>query len=294
MNTPITIDEAWEKLSNQLNHAELFFGHGAVDADSEALWILAHCLDVSPSSLLTKLEQSLPLTVLEKASQLVTTRIYTRKPLAYLLGEAWLMGEVFDCDERSIVPRSFIAELISNQILDPWLPAAGRALDLCTGNASLAILLAKYCPDLEITATDIDPKALELARQNIAKFELTDAIELYCGDVWNALDDPNDSNRFDLILCNPPYVNSATMSTLPPEYLAEPRHALAGGLDGMDFIGQVLARAKEYLTDRGVLVLEIGNEYAHFQRAFPDLVVLWLEVAAGNTQVGLMNYADLP
>jgi ribosomal protein L3 glutamine methyltransferase len=204
------------------------------------------------------------------------------------------MGYDFICDERSIVPRSFIAELISDVILEPWLPPGGRALDLCTGNGSLAILLSIACPDMLISATDISPEALELASLNIEKYQLEESIELFCGDLFDGLPFLSENDRFDIILCNPPYVNSSTMAQLPKEYLQEPAIALAGGSDGMVIIRKIIEQAKDYLKDTGALVLEIGNEYDHFKKAFPELSVTWLSVSSGTQQVLLITYKDLP
>jgi ribosomal protein L3 glutamine methyltransferase len=228
-----------------------------------------------------------------KAFELTETRIATRKPLAYILGEAWLMGVPFFSSEQSIVPRSWIAELIVDGSLESWLPADGKALDLCTGNGSLAILLAMACPDIHVSACDISLPALAVASRNLDRHGLTSQIELFEGDLWNALPEPHDNNRFDLIICNPPYVNTNSMNALPAEYHAEPALALAGGADGMDLIRKIIAGAPDYLTERGAILIEIGNEYEHFKKAFPQIPAIWMEVSAGDQQVLLIQAEDL-
>jgi len=271
----------------------LHYGHGAIDAQSEALWIASKQLEISPADALDQLDQTITSDQYQNALQVAQTRIESRKPLAYILGEAWLMGVPFFCSEQSIVPRSWIAELIVNGSLETWLPADGNALDLCTGNGSLAILLALSCPDIHVTACDISMPALSVASRNLDRHGLSNQVELLSGDLWDALEEPNDDNRFDLIVCNPPYVNSSSMNSLPAEYHAEPALALAGGDDGMDLIRRIIAAAPDYLTDRGAILIEIGNEYEHFKKAFPQIPAIWMEVSAGDEQVLLIQAEDL-
>ena len=289
-----SFNDACDVLSEILTSADLSFGHGAPDADSEALWILSYCVNIIPIDALDRLDEPYPMLSFERAKHLVQERIDSRQPLAYILGEAWLMGYDFICDKRSIVPRSYIAELIVDDVLETWLPPGGRALDLCTGNGSLAILLSLSCPDLVISASDLSQDALDLAQLNLDKYQLTDSIELFCGDLFDALPTPSENELFDIILCNPPYVNDNSMSLLPHEYLQEPVIALAGGLDGMLVIKKILDQAKEFLRPGGALVLEIGNEYEHFIHAFPGLSVTWLEVSSGQQQVLMVRTEDLP
>jgi len=289
----LNVDQSIEQVARLLDKANLHFGHGASDAQSEALWIVSKQLDVSPSDALEQLEQIIPPENHSKALELAQLRIDSQKPLAYLLGEAWLMGIPFYSNEQSIVPRSWIAELIVNGDLEPWLPADGKALDLCTGNGSLAILLALACPDIQVSACDISLPALALASRNLDRHGLSEQIDLLNGDLWEALSEPNEENRFDLIICNPPYVNAESMSKLPAEYLAEPSLALAGGEDGMDLIRKIIRGAPDYLSERGALLLEIGNEYENFKKAFPQIPVIWMEVSAGDQQVLLIQAEDL-
>ncbi|AWW47716.1 50S ribosomal protein L3 N(5)-glutamine methyltransferase [Polynucleobacter paneuropaeus] len=289
----LTVDQSIEQVARLLEKAKLHYGHGASDAPSEALWIVSKQLDLSPSDALDQLQQVISPENHSKALALAQLRIDSQKPLAYLLGEAWLMGVPFYSNEQSIVPRSWIAELIVNGDLEPWLPADGKALDLCTGNGSLAILLALACPDIQVSACDISLPALALASRNLDRHGLSEQIDLLHGDLWEALSEPNEENRFDLIICNPPYVNANSMSKLPAEYLAEPSLALAGGEDGMDLIRKIIRGAPDYLSERGALLLEIGNEYENFKKSFPQIPAIWMEVSAGDQQVLLIQAEDL-
>jgi ribosomal protein L3 glutamine methyltransferase len=289
----VTLNQCIDQVAQRLEAADLHYGHGAIDAQSEALWIASKQLDISPAEALDQPDQAITPEQYQNALEVAQTRIETRKPLAYILGEAWLMGVPFFCSEQSIVPRSWIAELIDDGSLEPWLPADGKALDLCTGNGSLAILLALSCPDIHVTACDISMPALSVASRNLDRHGLSTQVELLSGDLWDALEQPNDDNRFDLIVCNPPYVNASSMNSLPAEYLAEPALALAGGIDGMDLIRRIIAAAPDYLTDRGAILIEIGNEYEHFKKAFPQIPAIWMEVSAGDEQVLLIQAEDL-
>lgn len=291
--SPSTINQCIEQIAQRLAKANLHFGHGAIDAHSEALWIASKQINLSPEKTLDHLNDVLSEEHCKNALAVADQRISTRKPLAYILGEAWLMGVPFFCSEQTIVPRSWIAELIANGSLEPWLPADGKVLDLCTGNGSLAILLALSCPDIRVSACDISLPALSVAARNVDRHSLNSQIELLDGDLWDALPEPNEDNLFDLIICNPPYVNANSMSTLPAEYHAEPALALAGGEDGMDLIRRIITHAPDYLAERGALLLEIGNEYENFKKAFPQIPAIWMEVSAGDEQVLLIQAEDL-
>ena len=288
-----TVDQCINQIAQKLAAANLHYGHGAIDAQSEALWIVSKQLDLSPTEALDHLEDQISADQQQKASAVAETRISTRKPLAYILGEAWLMGVPFFCSEQSIVPRSWIAELIIDGSLEPWLPADGNALDLCTGNGSLAILLALSCPDIHISACDISMPALSVAARNVDRHGLNSQIELFDGDLWDAIPEPNEDNVFDLIICNPPYVNATSMNALPAEYHAEPALALAGGEDGMNLIRRIITQAPDYLSERGAILIEIGNEYENFKKAFPQIPAIWMEVSAGEEQVLLIQAEDL-
>lgn len=286
--TPLSIQATWDHFTKLLEAAELTYGHGAINASSEALWMISSALGFPPEDTLESLDDVIDVTTLERLESWCNERIQTRKPLAYIIGEAWLMGVPFYCDDRSIVPRSFVAELIVDGHLEPWLPPDAKVLDLCTGNGSLAILMALACPDTQVSGADISYPALSLAAKNIDRHGLSNQIQLFQGDLWDAL--PNDSeSTFDLILCNPPYVNEQSMRSLPQEYLAEPSLALAGGQDGMDIIRRIVDGLANHLKPEGALVLEIGNEAQHFRQAFPDLEITWLPVSAGDDQVLLIT-----
>ena len=289
----MTVNQCIDQIAQKLEAANLHYGHGAIDAQSEALWIVSKQLDLSPAEALDHLEQEFSSEQQQKAYAVADQRISTRKPLAYILGEAWLMGVPFFCSEQSIVPRSWIAELIVDGSLESWLPADGNVLDLCTGNGSLAILLALSCPDIHVSACDISLPALSVAARNVDRHGLNSQVELFDGDLWDALPEPNEDNLFDLIICNPPYVNATSMGTLPAEYHAEPELALAGGDDGMDLIRRIIAQAPDYLSERGAILIEIGNEYENFKKAFPQIPAIWMEVSAGEEQVLLIQAEDL-
>ena len=289
----LSVNQSIELITEKLEAANLHYGHGAIDAQSEALWIVSKQIGLSPADALDHLEQTLTSEQHQKALAIADERITSRKPLAYILGEAWLMGVPFFCNEQSIVPRSWIAELIVDGSLEPWLPADGKVLDLCTGNGSLAILLALSCPDIHVSACDISLPALSVAARNVDRHGLGSQVELLEGDLWDALPEPNEDNLFDLIICNPPYVNADSMSTLPAEYHAEPALALAGGEDGMDLIRRIITNAPDYLSERGAILIEIGNEYENFKKAFPQIPAIWMEVSAGEEQVLLIQAEDL-
>ena len=292
-SSAISVNQSIDLITHKLVAANLHYGHGAIDAQSEALWIASKQLGLSPADALDHLDHILTSEQHQQALAVADERINTRKPLAYILGEAWLMGVPFFCSEQSIVPRSWIAELIVDGSLEPWLPASGKVLDLCTGNGSLAVLLALSCPDIHVSACDISLPALSVAARNIDRHGLSSQVDLLEGDLWEALPEPNEENLFDLIICNPPYVNADSMNALPAEYRAEPALALAGGDDGMDLIRRIIASAPDYLSERGAILLEIGNEYENFKKAFPQIPVIWMEVSAGEEQVLLIQAEDL-
>lgn len=281
----MTVIELIEAGARRLADAGVAFGHGTANAFDEAAWLVLWKLGHPLDQIDAHARDAVDATQQAAVDALLAERIATRKPAAYLTREAWLQGVPFYVDERAIVPRSFIAEIIGNGDIDYWLREQTRSvLDLCTGNGSLAVLAALCWPDVSVAAADISPKALEVARINVDRHGLADRIALMHSD---GLDDVH--GRYDLILCNPPYVNAHSMSALPAEYQAEPALALAGGADGMDLIRKLLADAPAHMNDHGVLVLEIGNERAHFEAAFPRLEAVWLETSAGDDQVLLLT-----
>ena len=277
--------EAVEAAARELEAAGVGFGHGTTNAFDEAAWLVLWSQGLPLDELDPHAQEELDDEAQDAIHALVEQRIESRKPAAYLTREAWLQGVPFYVDERAIVPRSFIAELIADGGFDAWLGEhTQRVLDLCTGNGSLAVLAAMAYPDVTVDAADISPEALAVARINVDKHGLQERITLIESDGLAALPGP-----YDLVLCNPPYVNAASMAALPPEYQAEPALALAGGEDGMDFVRALLRDLPTRLTEHGVLVLEIGNERAHFEAAFPQLEVVWLETSAGDDQVLLLT-----
>lgn len=285
----------------QLAQAQLAYGHGTLNAQDEATWLvlwqLQLPLDLDLSVDVETLHHQvkalnparhvldIPQDAIAACQTLIAQRIQTRKPAAYLTREAWLQGIPFYVDERCIVPRSFIAELIVDGTFDGWLSEKSHAfLDLCTGNGSLAVLCAMAYPDIQVTGADISSEALAVAQINVDKHQLNHRIQLIESDGLQGL-----QQKFDCILCNPPYVCEASMQALPDEYKAEPLLALAGGLDGMDFIRQLMKDLPERMNDNAILVLEIGNERDHFEAAFPRLEAVWLETSAGEDQVLLLT-----
>jgi len=274
-----------EAAARELEAAGVAFGHGTTNAFDEAAWLVLWSLGLPLDALDEQAGREIDDYEEHEIAALLRERIATRKPAAYLTREAWLQGVPFYVDERAIVPRSFIAELLAEGSIDPWLSErTTRVLDLCTGNGSLAVLAAMAYPEVEVDAADISPEALQVAQINVERHQLQERIRLLASDGLAALPGP-----YDLILCNPPYVNAQSMAQLPAEYCAEPELALAGGDDGMDFVRALLRDAPARMTDDAVLVLEIGNERANFEAAFPGLEAVWLETSAGDDQVLLLT-----
>ncbi|MBS0500110.1 MAG: 50S ribosomal protein L3 N(5)-glutamine methyltransferase [Burkholderiaceae bacterium] len=294
MNAPppptTTVGQLIARGAAQLAAAGVAFGHGTTNAHDEAAWLVLWRLGLPLDSLLgdepgSIKNQAVAPAIQAQVATLFDERIATRKPAAYLTREAWLAGVPFYVDERAIVPRSFIAELLADGGIDPWLSdRTRRVLDLCTGNGSLACLAAMAWPEVAVTGADLSPDALAVARINVEKHGLQERVQLIESDGLTACPGP-----WDLILCNPPYVNAQSMARLPPEYRAEPPLALAGGPDGMDFIRRLLRDAPERMSEDAVLVLEIGNEREHFEAAFAHLPVFWLPTSAGDDQVLLIT-----
>jgi ribosomal protein L3 glutamine methyltransferase len=271
--------------SARLDQAGVSFGHGTRNAHDEAAWLALAALGLPLNALDGQAGRALDARECAAIDALIARRIATRQPAAYLTREAWLQGVAFYVDERAIVPRSLIAELIADGGIDPWLCAkTRRVLDLCTGNGSLAVLAALAWPEVEVDASDVSGAALEVARINVERHALGGRIALHHADLLDGL-----RGGYDLILCNPPYVNAASMAALPAEYRAEPALALAGGADGMDLVRRILRDAPAAMNDAAVLVLEIGHERAHFERAFARLEAVWLETSAGDDQVLLLT-----
>ena len=287
--------------ADRLDEAKVAFGHGTLNAQDEAAWLvlwqLKLPLDLDFTEDMLHIQERatafhLNLNVadisaahIQACQALIEQRIQTRKPAAYLTREAWLQGIPFYVDERSIVPRSFIAELIAEGAFDAWLAETSHSfLDLCTGNGSLAVLCAMAYPEIEVTGADISKDALAVAKINVEQHQLSNRIQLVESDGLKGL-----TQTFDCIICNPPYVCEASMQGLPAEFKAEPLLALAGGTDGMDFIRQLFLDLPDRMNHKAILVLEIGNEREHFEAAFPRLEAVWLETSAGEDQVLLLT-----
>ena len=269
----------------RLKQAGVSFGHGTTNAFDEAAWLVLWALGLELDALEAQARGELGPDEEAKALALIDERIRTRRPAAYLTKEAWLQNVPFYVDERTIVPRSFIAELLvdgeNEGTLDAWLSdKTHRVLDLCTGNGSLAVIAAMAYPEIVVDAADVSQDALAVARINVDKHRLAQRITLMQSDLLATVGAP-----YDLILCNPPYVNSHSMALLPEEYRHEPSLALAGGDDGMDLVRRIVRDAPAHMTPDAVLVLEIGHERAHFEHAFRRLEVAWLETSAGDDQV---------
>ena len=278
-----------ENCAKALTDADVSFGQGTLQAADEAAWLVLWKLGLPLDVDTHTLHDDLPDASVQAVLDLLTQRIQTRKPLAYLTQEAWLQGVSFYVDERCLIPRSLIAEVLADGSIDPWLnPDASTALDLCTGGGSLAVLVALAYPQLNVQALDISADALAVAAINVQRHGLQEQVQIVASDGL-----ANAQGVFDLIVCNPPYVNAQSMALLPLEFQAEPPLALAGGTDGMDFIRQLLQEAPALMKEDGILVLEIGHEFEHFIAAFPSLEFTGLSTSSGDTQVLLITQSAL-
>lgn len=275
---------------SRFHAAELSFGHGSDNAWDEAAYLLLHTLHLPPDTLQPFLDARVLAEERERFLQIVERRCSDRVPAAYLTGEAWLQGHRFLVDPRVIIPRSPISELLAES-LEPWVDRpVERALDLCTGSGCLAILTAYAFPDAQVDAVDISPEALEVARSNIALHGMDDRVRAVQSDLLNSIPP---EQQYDLIICNPPYVNQDSINALPQEYRHEPELALAGGADGMDLVRRILRDAPSRLAENGQLVLEIGHEYEHFVAAFPELEPVWLSTATTDDHILLLSKEQL-
>lgn len=276
---------------SRLNAAQVALGHGSDNARDETVYLVLHALHLP----LDTLEPFLDARVLDeernRVLDLIDRRVTERVPAAYLTNEAWLRGHRFYVDARVIVPRSPIAELL-DEGLSPWVQdaqAVDSVLDMCTGSGCLAILSARAFPYAQVDAVDVSPDALEVARRNVDDYGLGDRLALHQSDLFDSLPE----RQYDVIVCNPPYVNSGSMDVLPQEYRHEPHLALAGGTDGMDLVRRILQAAPRYLSENGVLVLEIGHERDFFEAAFPELSPVWLDTEQASDQLLLLTREQL-
>ncbi|MFT4066419.1 50S ribosomal protein L3 N(5)-glutamine methyltransferase [Paraburkholderia sp.] len=277
---------------SRFNEARLSFGHGSANAYDEAAYLVLHTLHLPLDLLEPFLDARLTSAEIDAVLKVIERRAAQRVPAAYITQEAWMHGYRFHVDERVIVPRSFIGELLQDG-LQPYVEdpeQVGAVLELCTGSGCLAILAAHAFPNADIDAVDLSAPALEVAARNVADYHLDDRVALFEGDLYAPLAE----RRYDVIISNPPYVNAASMRELPAEYKHEPEMALAGGTDGMDIVRRIVADARNWLTDDGVLVVEIGNEREHVEAAFGGLDLVWLPTSAGDDNVFLIQARDLP
>ena len=287
-----TLRDVLRFATTRFNGAGLFFGHGSSNAFDEAAYLLLHTLKLPLDRLDPFLDARLLPEEVDALLKVVERRAAERVPAAYITREAWLGAYRFYVDERAIVPRSFIAELIPEQFA-PWVSnpeEVASVLELCTGSGCLAVLLADSFHNAHVDAIDLSADALEVARRNVADYEMQDRITLLQSDLYDALPE---AQRYDLIITNPPYVNAGSMAKLPPEYQREPQMALAGGDDGMDLVRRIVDGARARLKPGGILVVEIGNERDHAEAAFPDLELTWLSTSAGDDMVFLLTAEQL-
>ena len=276
----------------RFNKAKLFFGHGSAEAYDEAAYLTLHTLALPLDRLEPFMDARLQPEEVAEVLAVIERRATSRVPAAYITREAWLGTYNFYVDERVIVPRSYIAELIPNYFA-PWVNDAdniGNVLELCTGSGCLAIMLADTFPDAEVDAVDISGDALQVARKNVDTYKLNDRVNLIQSDLYASLPA---GKKYDLIVTNPPYVNSSSMAKLPQEYLHEPQIALDGGADGMDLVRKIIAGAAERLTDEGLLIVEIGNEKEFAEAAFGHLGLTWLTTSQGDDMVFLLTADQL-
>jgi ribosomal protein L3 glutamine methyltransferase len=287
---PLTLGDALKHAEVAFRRARLHFGHGTHWAVDEAAWLVTHLAGVPHEDLGRSLAR--PLTAVQRAklARIVSERVRRRIPLAYLLREAWLGEHRFYVDERALVPRSYIAELLRDG-LRPWVRGpVRRALDMCTGSGCLAVLLAYAFPRARVDAVDISAGALAVARRNVAAYRLRSRVRLARSDLFRELG----AQRYDVIVANPPYVDAAAMKSLPDEYRREPRIALAGGVDGLAFVRRIVNGASRFLRPGGVLIVEAGHHRRAVERAFPRTPLTWLETSAGDGLVFLLHREDLP
>ena len=288
----LTVRDHLRYAVSRFTAAGLFFGHGSDNAWDEAVYLTLHTLSLPLDRLEPFLDARLLPHERESLLEIFRRRCEERLPAAYLTNEAWLGEHRFYVDDRVIVPRSFIAELLQEQLTpwveDPW--AIESALDLCTGSGCLAILTALAFPEAQVDAVDLSKDAISVAERNIADYHLTERVHPIQSDAFSQLK----GKRYDLIISNPPYVDAESVAALPPEYLHEPEMALGSGEDGLDFTHIILREAKKHLTPNGLLIVEIGHNREVLEAAYPTLPFTWLDTTAGDEYVFLLNAADLP
>lgn len=285
-----TVADIIQQVQKRFARAGLYYGHGTETARDEAAWLVGHVLKIAPDKLATRLNKPIPPAALKKIDALTTARIQTRRPLAYLLKEAWFAGRKFYVDERVIVPRSLTSEFITEQF-QPWIDAkrVRRILDLCTGSGCMAIACAQAFTRARVDAADLSGEALAVARINIKRHRLGRRVRPVHSNLFQTLK----GRRYDVIVTNPPYVARAEMKTLPREYRHEPELALVSGRDGLDAIVRILAEAPRHLNPGGILVGEVGNSAPALQGKFPSVPFVWLTTSTGDESVFLLTAEQL-
>lgn len=285
---------------SQFEESDIFFGHGTDNSYDEAVWLILSALHLPHDTLNNFLDAVITEQERKHLAHLIEQRITKRTPTAYLVREAWLRGFKFYVDERVIVPRSFIAELLdfeTNSALQDWIEypeLIHSAADICTGSGCLGVLLADAFPDAQIDLVDISPDAIAVANINIANYGLESRISAIQSDMFVALKGPDNKPKlYDLIISNPPYVDAPSMATLPTEYRNEPQIALGSGVAGLDHTHTILREAAKHLNDDGILVVEIGHNRDALLEAYPKLAFTWLEVESGNQFVFLLTKEQL-
>lgn len=284
-----TIEDFWRWGITRMHAAEIFFGHGTDNADTETQVLLAHVLHLDLGQLESFRRAVMTADEANAFRELVQQRIEARKPAAYLTGEAWFAGFPFKVDERVLIPRSPIAELIENEF-QPWLTESPQhILDLCTGSACIAIACAYAFPEAEVDALDISPDALAVAEENIAVHQLEHRVFPMVSDLYSAVPE----QRYDLIVTNPPYVDAEDMADLPAEFQHEPELGLAAGDDGLDLVRTILREAPQHLTEHGILICEVGNSMVHMMELYPEVPFTWLSFERGGDGVFLLTRQEL-
>ena len=293
----LTIRDWLRYAVSRFENSDIFYGHGTDNSYDEAVWLIMSALHLPHDTLNNFLDARLTSEERNKLAAFIDERINNHTPTAYLLKEAWLQGYKFYVDERVLIPRSFIAELLVNDGLQPWIEfpeLVNSAADICTGSGCLGVLLADAYPEAQIDVVDISPDAIDVCNINIANYSLTDRVHAIQSDMFSALKD-TDGNpiQYDLIISNPPYVDAPSMAELPAEYRNEPQLALGSGTAGLDHTHTILREAASYLTENGVLVVEIGHNRDALLEAYPHLPFTWLEVSSGNEFVFLLTKEQL-
>ncbi len=293
----ITIRDWLRYAVSRFEDSDIFYGHGTDNSYDEAVWLIMGALHLPLDTLDNFLDAKLTSSERNKLADFIEQRISKHTPTAYLLKEAWLQGFKFYVDERVLIPRSFIAELLVSNGLQPWIEypeLVNSAADICTGSGCLGILLADAYPDAAIDVVDISPDAIDVCNINIASYGLQGRVTAIQSDMFSALTDENNiCKQYDLIISNPPYVDAPSMAELPAEYRNEPQLALGSGTAGLDHTHTLLREAANYLTDEGILVVEIGHNRDALLEAYPDLPFTWLEVSSGDEFVFLLTKSQL-